>query len=74
MASNSIQMKKENSIKIIISKDYWKIDRNLKCKITTLSGSNFLNLLMDRQKYTTRECVNHECCVLLLSNRLTNKY
>ena len=42
MASNSIQMKKENSIKIIISKDYWKIDRNLKCKITTLSGSNFI--------------------------------
>ena len=49
-------MKKENSIKIIISKDYWKIDRNLKCKITTLSGSNLQkNLFKDRnvqkQKY-----------------------
>ena len=41
-----------HNTKIIISKDYWKIDRNLKCKITTLSGSNiflfFLILFSDR--------------------------
>ena len=58
MASNSIQMKKENSIKIIISKDYWKIDRNLKCKITTLSGSNsilFTKKFIQRQKCSKTE-------------------
>ena len=51
-------MKKENSIKIIISKDYWKIDRNLKCKITTLSGSNFIlftKKFIQRQKCSKTE-------------------
>ena len=46
-------MEKENSIKIIISKDYWKIDRNFKCKIIFLSASNFIFIhkkFIQRQK------------------------
>ena len=46
-------MEKENSIKIIISKDYWKIDRNFKCRIIFLSASNLIFIykkFIQRQK------------------------